>query len=395
MMSWLHSWFSPARHASPRPARRVLGVEALEGRVVPAGVVAVGTGAGYAPFVMLYHDSNNDGIPDASPYAAFPVLTPYFQGGVRVAVGHFTSTSTLDVAVAAGPGGIPLVQVFHLDANDVPTGTHESFLAFGSAFRGGLNVARYHSGGATFDSLLVAAGPGAPPLVRVYNDGTSIHGAVPNDGKLANSRIDTFLPFASTFSGGVRIAAGRNLTAGAVSDFVVAAPGPGGLRVAILRDNNKDLLLSDDLASKETLLPFGPSWHGGVNVAVGDVGSPSANAELIFGKDAGGTPEVAIFTDANNNGKYGDDHGPVSTFLAYPSSFRGGVRVAASRLSPAAVNLQGELIVAPGGGVRAPLRVFKAPSNGEINSSDAIATFFPFGPLFVNGYFAAFGGNGS
>jgi hypothetical protein len=81
---------------------------------------------------------------------------------------------------------------------------------------------------------------------------------------------------------------------------------------------------------------------------------------------------VAIFTDANNNGKYADDHGPVSTFLAYPPSFRGGVRVAASRLSPAAVNLQGELIVAPGAGARFPVKVFKAASNAEIGASDVI-----------------------
>src|SRR5207248_1925292 len=134
-----------------------------------------------------------------------------------------------------------------------------------------------------------------------------------------------------------------NLTAGAVSDFVVAAPGPGGPpRVAVLRDNNNNLLLSDDLATRETFLAFGQGWHGGVNVAAGDVGSPSANAELVFSLDAGGPPAVAIFSDANNNGKFADDHGPASTFLAYPSSFRGGVRLAASRLSPAAVNLQGE-----------------------------------------------------
>src|SRR5262245_15128898 len=103
MMSWLRSWFSPDAPATPRPARRVLEVEVLEGRVVPAGVVAVGTGQGYAPFVQLYHDSNNDGVPDALPYSSFPVLAPYFKGGVRVAVGHFTSTATLDVVVAAGP----------------------------------------------------------------------------------------------------------------------------------------------------------------------------------------------------------------------------------------------------------------------------------------------------
>jgi hypothetical protein len=398
MISWLRNCFSRVPHASPRSARSVLDVEVLEGRVVPAGVLAVGTGAGYAPFVLLYHDSNNDGVPDAAPYAGFPVLRPYFTGGVQVAVGHFTSNTTLDVVVAAGPGGPPLIQVFHLNASDVPTGNPETFFPpIAHSFTGGLNIARYHSGGATFDSLAVSLGAGSTPSVFLYNDGTTLNGAVPNDGKLGNSQIDSFLAYAQTFHAGVRIAAGRNLTGGAISDFLVTAPGPGHTpKVNIIRDNNNNLLLSDDLASREIIFPFAKTWMGGVNVGVGDVGSPSANAELIFGKDAGGVPAVAIFTDANNNNKFGDDGGPVSTFLAYPASFRGGVRVAASRLSPAAVNLQGEFIVAPGAGSPEPVEVFKAANNGEVGPSDSpIASFFPFGPSYLNGFSVAFGGNGS
>ena len=398
MLSWLRSWFAPVRRATRRPARRVLEVETLEDRTVPAGVLAVGTGAGYAPFVMLYHDSNNDGVPDAAPYYGLPVLTPYFTGGVHVAVGHFTSTSTLQVAVAAGPGGAPRLQLFKLDINDVPTGQPETFFPpIAHTFQGGLSIARYHSGGATFDSLVVGLGAGAAPHVFVYNDGSALNGAVPNDGQLSNSLIDKFFAFGTSFHGGVRLAAGRNLTAGAVSDFLVAAPGPGGTpKVNIFRDVNNDLKLSDDRVGRQSLFAFEKTWMGGVNVAVGDVGSPSANAELIFGKDAGGLPKVAIFTDANNNGKYADDHGPVSTFLAYPRSFRGGVNVAASRLSPAAVNLQGELVVAPGEGGAEPVEVFKAPMNAEIGSSTTpLAKVFPLGTKFHNGFFVAFGGNGA
>jgi hypothetical protein len=299
--------------------------------------------------------------------------------------------------VAAGPGGLPRVQIFQLDASDMPTGKPESFLAMNPIFTGGLFVAREHSGGATFDSLVVSADAGGNPVMRVYNDGTTINGAVPNDGKLANSHIDSFLVFAPTFHGGVRIAAGRNLTAGALSDFVVAAPGPGGSpQVCILRDSNNDLRLSDNLATAEKLFPVEKTWMGGLFVAVGDVGSPSANAELIFGRGPGGKPQVVIFSDKNNNGKYGDDGGAASSFLAYDASFIGGVRVAASRLSPAAVNLQGEITVAAGGGALLPVEVFKAANNAEVQDGDLpIAEFFPFSPIFGHGSFVAFGGNGS
>src|SRR5262249_33591304 len=120
-----------------RRLRRTLEFERLEDRTVPAGVLAVGSGAGVAPEVVLFHDTNNDGVPDGAPYAAMSVLSANFRGGVRVAVGHFTDVSNLQLVVAAGPGGTPLVQVFQLDSNDMPTGAFESFYAVGSGFNHG------------------------------------------------------------------------------------------------------------------------------------------------------------------------------------------------------------------------------------------------------------------
>jgi hypothetical protein len=107
MMSWLRSWFSsrPATPAPRRPVRRVQEIELLEGRVAPAGVLAVGSGG----YVQLFHDSNNHGIPDGAAYATL-------SGGDHVAVGHFTSVTTLQVAVAHGSGS-PVVK----STNSMPT----------------------------------------------------------------------------------------------------------------------------------------------------------------------------------------------------------------------------------------------------------------------------------
>jgi hypothetical protein len=396
MVSLLRSFFSPVRRPARGPARRLLEVERLEDRVVPAGIIAVGSGAGAAPQVALFHDTNNDGVPDGAPYAVFPVLSPSYHGGVRVAVGHFTSTTTFQVAVAAGPGAPPIVQVFPLASDDVPTGLSESFLALAGSFKGGLFVTRAHSNGATFDSLIVAADAGGKPSVVVYNDGSALNGATPNDQLLANSKIDSFLIFGSSFKGGVRLAAGRNLAA-AGSDFVAFAPGPGAQpQVTVLQDKNNDLRLSDDLVSAEYVPVFEKTWKGGLFVALGDIGSPSTNPELIVSKDAGGKPEVAIFSDANLNGKYGDDGGPVSSFFVYGLGFKGGVRVLYSRLSAANVGQSGELMVAPGSGSLLPVKVFKTKLNtGEIQPGDPpISQFFPLGPGFTHGCFVSFAGNG-
>src|SRR4051794_18523962 len=106
MRSWFKNLFStpPVQRQTRQSARRVLQVEQLERRDTPAGVLAIGTGAGAEPVVALFHDTNNDGIPDGSPYAQFAVLSPGFLGGVRVAVGNFVGDSNLEVAVAAGAG---------------------------------------------------------------------------------------------------------------------------------------------------------------------------------------------------------------------------------------------------------------------------------------------------
>jgi hypothetical protein len=383
MISWLRSWFSPslATPAPHRPVRRVLELEALESRIAPAGVLAVGSGG----YVELFHDPNNYGIPSGVPYATL-------AGGEHAAIGHFTSASTLQVAVAHGAGS-SIVKIYQLDANENPNGQVEIFTAFSGHF--GVNLARFHSNGATFDSLIVAASTGGRPSVNVYNDGTALNGATPNDKLLGNSKIDSFLAFKASFTGGVQMAASRNLAA-AGGDFLVMAPGHGRSSCVILNDTSGNLLLSDNLATAEKLDPFGKGWAGGISVAVGDVGSPSTNPELIFGMGPGGPPRVSIFSDTNLNGVYGDDGGAASSFLAYGAGYRGGVRVAYSRLSSANVGQSGEVVVAAGGG-HLPVEVFKSKTNiGEIKAGDApLATFFPFGFTYTKGEFVAFGGNGT
>jgi hypothetical protein len=368
--------------------RGSFGIERLENRIAPAGVLAVGS-HGPVDEVKLFHDSNNDGTPDPTPYATL-------AGGCRAAIGHFTSTSTLQVAVADNKG-LPIVKIYQLDANDMPTGTPESFTVFPNSKNLGLFLTRFNSTGTGLDSLLVSPGYGAAPVVKVYNDSSALNGATPNDGLLGNSQIDSFLAFKSSFRGGVHLAAGRNLAA-AGGDILVVAPGAGSAPVCFdFKDSNGNLLLSDDFANAEKLMPFSKTFRGGVSVAVGDVGSPSTNPELIFGKGRGSTPTVEIYSDSNLNGKYADEAGPATTFLAYDSKYRGGVNVTYTRLSPANVGGSGEVVVSLAGAGKLPVNVFKTKSNtGFIMAGDApLASLFAFGyPDYNVPQYVSFGGNG-
>src|SRR5262249_15358134 len=155
-----------------RSIRRGLRFERLERREVPAGLVAVGINPGTGPLVALYHDTHNDGTPDSAPFATIPVLNSSFQGSIHVAVGHFTSAATMQLAVAGGSDGShssPTVQIFQLSAGDVPVGSPETFLAAGFGKKDGLNLARENSTGTGLDSLVVSADSGAP-RISVYND---------------------------------------------------------------------------------------------------------------------------------------------------------------------------------------------------------------------------------
>jgi hypothetical protein len=395
MLSWLAARFSFAS-VQPNKTRRLV-VEQLEDRVVPAGVIAVGSGPGVPPVVALFHDTNNDGVPDGAPYAQFSVLDPGFLGGVRVAVGNFIGNANLEVAVAAGPGGGPRVQIFQLDATDMPTGTPESFFAMDNNFNGGLFLSRFNSAGSGLDSLIVSADAGGGPRVEVFNDAAAINGATPGDGILANSLVDSFFAFEQAFHGGVRIAAGRNLAA-AGGDFLALAAGPGGgPRVEILKDANTNFLLSDDLPTADSFFAFEQAFHGGLFVAMGDIGSSSTNPEVIVSADAGGGPRVAIFSDSNLNGKYADENGPVSSFYAYDQNYTGGVRVAYSRLSSANVGQSGEVVTAPGTSpISLPVETFKTKINtGEIQPGDLpLGVIYPFGLNYTDGYFVAYDGNG-
>lgn len=71
-------------------------------------------------------------------------------------------------------------------------------------------------------------------------------------------------------------------------------------------------------------LAFDPTFTGGVRVAVGDV-TGDAYPDLVVAPGPGGGPVVKVYDGAAGVVR--------STFFAYDSSFRGGVRVAAADLT--------------------------------------------------------------
>lgn len=166
------------------------------------------------------------------------------------------------------------------------------------------------------------------------------------------------------FTGGVRVAVG-DINGDSIPD-TVTAPGPGGGPEIEVFSGKDQSILKDFWA-------FNPAFAGGVYVAVGDVNADGF-ADIICGADAGGGPNIAIFS--------GKDFSLLKSFFAFDPRFIGGVRVA---LGDTDHDGKSEIIAGagPGGG---PNVVILNGATGKL-----IRSFFAFDPAFAGGIFLAAG----
>src|SRR5436853_314670 len=141
LLALLHPWFARANRRSGREHRPWL-LERLEDRAVPAIAYAVGPGGG--PHVKVFSGADN------STLASFMAYSIAFAGGVSVGASDMGGDNggtaggrngLAEIVTGAGPGGGPHVKVF--DTHTTPGVAEEiaSFMAYNTAYSGGVNVA--------------------------------------------------------------------------------------------------------------------------------------------------------------------------------------------------------------------------------------------------------------
>jgi hypothetical protein len=188
-------------------------------------LLAAGTGAGQEPLVHVYDAVTGNLI------ATFDAFDPAFQGGVRVAVGDVNGDGVPDIIVAAGPGGGPHVKVIDGTKLDQVGSNGEildsallgSFFAYDPNFSGGVYVAFGISEGTP--EIVTGAGPGGSPHVKVI-DATKLNQLQSNSVIADSALVAQFYAYSPFFNGGVRVAA-ADLNGDRVLDIVTGA-GPGG-----------------------------------------------------------------------------------------------------------------------------------------------------------------------
>jgi spore germination protein YaaH len=263
-----------------------------------ADEIIVGAGPGGGPHLRVFERNGEQrGI------QFFP-FHPDFRGGLSVAAGDVDGDGKAEIGVCQQTGGQAWVKVYRY--NDQKT-----ILAYFNAFGApevGCNLAFGDVDGDGKDELIVGAGPGGGPHVRVYDIGTTgVSG--PNQG--ASLKSIGFFAFHPHNRSGIDVAAG-DVTGDGRAEIAVSQLAGDEAWVKVYRFDSSQTVLGNFRA-------YGQGIFTGARISMGDVDG-DGKAEIVTGPDANGGPHVRAFKA----------HGaPLAiNFFAYAESFRGGVRPA-------------------------------------------------------------------
>jgi hypothetical protein len=300
---------------------------------------AVGAGPGGQPQVVVHNA-------DGSVRFSFLAFDAGFTGGVTVATGDVNGDGIDDIIVGAGPGGGPNVKVF----DGATSHLIQSFMAFDPKFTGGVNVAAGDVNGDGMADIICGAGAGGGPQVAVY------------DGRNDNL-IQSFMAYDPAFSGGVSVSS-ADYDGDGKADIVTGAGPGGGPHVIVYAGMTGQIL--------QSFYAFDPGFTGGVNVAAGqsNIGNSGTNRPVIFtAAGPGGVPVVSVYDFKTAQ--------PVSSILAYEQSDQTGVHIGSEVASSGATTLY----LAPGPDHAPAIRVLDANSLTDTDNFNA------FDPSFLGGVF--------
>jgi PKD domain len=277
----------------------IAGATATAGTTVELGLpatnstkkfLAVGSGAGAAPTIMLL---------DPATRAVLRTMAPFemtFTGGIRVTTADLNNDGIDDIIAGAGVGGGPRV----IAIDGATAAILADFFAYDTDLRGGVFIAAADLDGDGMAEIITGAGAGGAPHVRIF------------DGATRNLRKE-FLTGSPDSRGGVSVAVtgdeGGPMT-------IVVGSGVGEVP-------NVQLLDPTTGSYRSGFQPFEPQFLGGVDVSTADLDRDGI-ADIISAAGPTGGPRIMV-----HSGRDLGQNRPaeISNFFVGDSESRNGVRV--------------------------------------------------------------------
>lgn len=251
-------------------------------------------------------------------------LLPFgqFIGGASIDYGDVSPVEGIELVAGAGRGGGPHVRIF--DEQGTLLG---QFFAFEQGFRGGVEIATGDIDADGVDEIIVGAGPGRDPAVRMFDN--------------VGTQLAEFIAYPLAFRGGVRVAA-ADLDNDGITEIITGTGPGGGPQVRVFAPDGRVIT---------QFFAYATTFRGGVEVAATPAG-PYTGSAIVTGAGRGGGPHVRIFD------KYGVLTGH---FFAYAEGFRGGIKVDVADVE--GFDELPEVITVPASGGGAHVRLFSLQGN--------------------------------
>ena len=265
------------------------GVRVALGDVNGDGIdeLITGTGVGGGPHIKVFNLQGGQPVEVASFFA----FEPTFMGGVNISTGDINGDGLADIIVGAGAGGGPRVKVFNGAANYFVNATKPlmDFFVYDPAFTGGVTVAAGNRDGYKGDEVITGSGFGGGPNIRSFNQ--------------FGQMVDNFFAFNSSITSGVFVAAGY-VDADAIADIIAGTGFGTPTQVAAFFSTG----------ANPTAIPFVPNFVGGARVGV--VMNSSGKQVFAAAAGPGGAAQVNIFNNSLDT---------TNAFIAIDSLFSGGL----------------------------------------------------------------------
>jgi len=257
--------------------------------------------------------------------------------GTNIALGDVDNDGMIEIVVGAGAGGGPHVRIFNLSGE-----LENQFFAFGEKRRNGVLVAVGDADGDGKNEIITVEAGNVKPVARIFN----------NQGELIKDNIGIF---SNIIKNAVGLAMG-DVNKDGKDEMIVSTPSGIAGKIKVI-DSSGNIL--------GEFYPFGKNFYGGINVTVSDL-SGSGWPEIIAGKASGGDAAIKTF---DYTGRL-----LAPDFLAY-EKYKYGINVSSGDRDGDGYN---EIVAATNGGRGAEVKILDNNFNLKIS-------FFPFGKIFTKG----------